>query len=102
MILDSEGLLSLEGGGRVFDGQITALAIVCSDIVIVNHKGKLSSQIKELLELCFYATDYLKVSDRRPEMLFILRDQRDRSSRVQEVALTLHDETVAERGYQQQ
>jgi hypothetical protein len=89
LILDSEGLLSLEGGGRVFDGQITVMAMACSDIVIVNHKGEISADIKELLEVCLYAMDYLKVANRQPEMLFVLRDQRDRNTKMQDNALAL-------------
>ena len=89
LVLDSEGLLSLEGGGHVFDGQITVMAMACSDAVIVNHKGEISSQMKELLEVCLYAMDYLKVADIRTEMMFVLRDQRDRNTKVQRDSLTL-------------
>ena len=96
LVLDSEGLLSLEGGGHVFDGQITVMAMACSGIVIVNHKGEISSQMKELLEVCLYAMDYLKVSDMRLEMMFVLRDQRDRNTRVQNDALTLMKKLLKE------
>ena len=96
LILDSEGLLSLEGGGHVFDGQITVMAMACSDIVIVNHKGEISSQMKELLEVCLYAMKYLKVADVRPELMFVLRDQRDRNTRVQNDALTLMKKLLKE------
>ena len=89
LVLDSEGLLSLEGGGHVFDGQITVMAMACSDAVIVNHKGEISSQMKELLEVCLYAMDYLKLADIRTEMMFVLRDQRDRNTKVQSDSLTL-------------
>ena len=96
LILDSEGLLSLEGGGHVFDGQMTVMAMACSDIVIVNHKGEISSQLKELLEVCLYAMKYLKVADVRPEMMFVLRDQRDRDTRVQNDALKLMKKLLKE------
>ncbi|XP_062510049.1 interferon-induced very large GTPase 1-like [Corticium candelabrum] len=89
LVLDSEGLLSLEGSGHVFDGQITVMAMACSDAVIVNHKGEISSQMKELLEVCLYAMDYLQVADIRTEMMFVLRDQRDRNTKVQSDSLTL-------------
>ena len=96
LILDSEGLLSLEGGGHVFDGQMTVMAMACSDVVIVNHKGEISSQMKELLEVCLYAMDYLKVADMRPELMFVLRDQRDRNTRVQNDALALMKKLLKE------
>ena len=89
LVLDSKGLLSLEGGGHVFDRQITVMAMACSDVVIVNHKGEISSQMRKLLKFCLYAMDYLKVTDMRPEMMFVLRDQRDRNTKVQSDSLTL-------------
>jgi hypothetical protein len=89
LVWDFEGLLSLEGGGRIFDGQLTVMALACSDIVIVNDKGGISSQIKRLLEVCLYAMDYLKVASRQPEMFFVLRDQTDRYNHLQDNALAL-------------
>ena len=96
LVLDSEGLLSLEGGGHVFDGQITVMAMACSDAVIVNHKGEISSQMRKLLEVCLYAMDYLKVADMRPEMMFVLRDQIDRTTKVQSDSLTLMKDMLRE------
>ena len=96
LVLDSEGLLSLEGGGHVFDNQITVMAMACSDAVIVNHKGEITTQIKELLEICLYAMDYLKLTDIRTEMMFVLRDQRDRDTKVQSDSLTLLRKTLKE------
>ena len=96
LVLDSEGLLSLEGGGHVFDGQITVMAMACSDVVIVNHKGEISSQMRKLLEVCLYAMDYLKVADMRPEMMFVLRDQIDRTTKVQSDSLTVMKDMLRE------
>ena len=96
LILDTEGLLPLEDGSHVRDRQITVMAMACSDIVIVNHKGEISSQMKELLEVCLYAMDYLKVSNMPPEMMVVLRDQRDRNTKVQNDALTLMKKLLKE------
>ena len=38
----------------------------------------------------------LKVADMRPEMMFVLRDQRDRNTKVQNDALTLMKELLKE------
>ena len=88
LVLDSEGLLSIEGGGRLFDRQFTLLALACSELVIINHKGEISSELNDLLEVCLYAMDTLKVAKIRPIVAFVLRDQRDcRNEIVNQTAL---------------
>ena len=69
--------------------KLPVMAMACSDAVIVNHKGEISSQMKELLEVCLYAMDYLQVADIRTKMMFVLRDHRDRNTKVQSHSLTL-------------
>jgi hypothetical protein len=83
LVLDSEGLLSHEVCHRFHDRKITAMTMACSDLVILNLKGEISSQLKELLKEIVPAMDYLKVSAKPPpEMMFVLRDQRDLSTTV--------------------
>ncbi|XP_065830606.1 uncharacterized protein [Oscarella lobularis] len=80
LILDSEGLMSIEGGGRDFDNQVTLMAMACSHVVIVNHKGELSRQLQELLEIAVFAMKNLEVARLQPDILFVLRDQVDRDA----------------------
>ena len=87
LILDSEGLLSIEGAGRVFDGQITIMAMACSHVVIINHKGEISSELKDLLEVCLNAMSHLEITPMKPKLAFVLRDQRDRDVDVQTTSL---------------
>ena len=95
LVLDSEGLLSVEGGGRVFDGQIALLALACSDLVIINHKGEISSELNDLLQVCLYAMDTLKVAKIKPNVAFVLRDQREcRDERVHQTALLKMQEAL--------
>eukprot|EP00746_Dinoflagellata_sp_MGD_P121039 gnl/MRDRNA2_/MRDRNA2_56343_c0_seq1.p1 gnl/MRDRNA2_/MRDRNA2_56343_c0~~gnl/MRDRNA2_/MRDRNA2_56343_c0_seq1.p1 ORF type:complete len:1766 (-),score=343.64 gnl/MRDRNA2_/MRDRNA2_56343_c0_seq1:73-5370(-) len=84
IVLDSEGLLSLESRGGIFDGQMTLMAMACSHLVLVNHKGEISRQLQDLLEICLYAMKHLRVADVRPRICFVLRDQHDRSPAVHE------------------
>ena len=94
LVLDSEGL-SIEGGGRVFDGQITLLALACSDLVIINHKGEISSELNDLLQVCLYAMDTLKVAKIKPNVAFVLRDQREcRNVTVHQTALLKMQEAI--------
>eukprot|EP00118_Oscarella_pearsei_P001779 m.8444 g.8444 ORF g.8444 m.8444 type:complete len:1870 (+) comp20602_c0_seq1:7-5616(+) len=80
LILDSEGLMSVEGGGRDFDNQVTLMAMACSHVVIINHKGELSRQLQELLEIAVFAMKNLEVARLQPDILFVLRDQVDRDA----------------------
>ena len=95
VVLDSEGLLSVEaaqehseyGGAEVFDGQMTLLAMACSHLVLINHKGEISRQLQDLLEVCMFAMKHLKVANFQPLVSFVLRDQHDRSPSVHEDTL---------------
>mmetsp|Transcript_69010 Transcript_69010/g.223777 ORF Transcript_69010/g.223777 Transcript_69010/m.223777 type:complete len:1687 (-) Transcript_69010:90-5150(-) len=84
LVLDSEGLLSLGSEGSVFDGQIALMCMTCSHLVLVNHKGELSRQLQDLLEVCLFAMRHLRLTRLQPRLAFVLRDQHDRSRIVHE------------------
>lgn len=84
LVLDSEGLLSLGGEGGTFDGQIALICMTCSHLVIVNHKGELSRQLQDLLEVTLFAMRHLRLARLQPRLVFVLRDQHDRSRDVHE------------------
>ncbi|CAK9036364.1 unnamed protein product, partial [Durusdinium trenchii] len=96
LILDTEGLMSLEAeGGGIFDAQLALMAMV-----IINHKGELSRQLQDLLEVCLFAMQHLKVCRIQPKLLFVLRDQHDRSQAVHGDALRLMRKHLAEASLQ--
>ena len=41
VILDTEGLLSVEARDDVFDKQVALMTMACSELVIVNNRGEL-------------------------------------------------------------
>jgi len=97
LLLDTEGLMSLEAeGGDVFDAQLALMAMACSHLVLINHKGELSRQLQDLLEVCLFAMQHLKVCRIQPKLLFVLRDQHDRSHGVHGDALRLMRKHLAE------
>jgi len=97
LLLDTEGLMSLEAaGGDVFDAQLALMAMACSHLVIINHKGELSRQLQDLLEVCLFAMQHLKVTKLQPKLLFVLRDQHDRSNSVHGDALRLMRKHLSE------
>jgi hypothetical protein len=78
VIFDTEGLLSLEESGSIFDNQMVSLAMLSSHLVLINHKGEFSSNLEHLVGMSFYAKLQIR-SPLRPKLLFVLRDQSDTS-----------------------
>ena len=80
IIFDTEGLLSLEESGSIFDNQMVTMAILSSHVVLINHKGEFNSNLKDLIGMSFYAKLNIKTPI-KPKLLFVLRDQADLSSK---------------------
>ncbi|CAF1383557.1 unnamed protein product, partial [Rotaria sordida] len=57
------------------------MAILSSHIVLINHKGELSTELQNLIGMSFYAKLQLKDAPLKPKLLFILRDQIDLSNK---------------------
>ncbi|CAG8616581.1 5356_t:CDS:2 [Ambispora leptoticha] len=82
LILDSEGMGSTAQKyitrRTSFDKKITLLALMCSQIVIINTKG-LTRDIANILEVSSYHLDALKASRLKPRLHFVLRDMMDKA-----------------------
>ena len=76
VIFDTEGLLSLEESGSIFDNQMVTMAMLSSHLVLINHKGEFSSNLEHLIGMSFYAKLQIR-SPLKPKLLFVLRDQSD-------------------------
>ncbi|CAF1152256.1 unnamed protein product [Adineta ricciae] len=76
VIFDTEGLMSLEESGSIFDNQMVSMAMLSSHLVLINHKGEFSSNLEHLIGMSFYAKLQIR-SPLRPKLLFVLRDQSD-------------------------
>lgn len=74
LILDTEGLMTLTARDPIFDKQICTFAFSISNIVIINMKGQINNKIKDLLEVCLYAMKVFQFSERKPTLLWALRD----------------------------
>ena len=77
LVLDSEGLMSVEGANKEFDNEVTLMAMACSHVVIINQKGEIPRQLRELLEVALFAMKHLEVLKLKPDIVFVLRDQAD-------------------------
>ena len=80
VILDSEGLMSIESGNNVLDNQLATMAVLSSHLIIINHKGEISTNLERLLGITFYAKLHTYSSKFTPSILFVLRDQTNRNS----------------------
>ena len=81
-IVDTEGLLSLEESGSIFDNQMITMAVLSSHLVLINHKGELSSTLEGLIGMSLYAKLQIQSSSFKPKLMFVLRDQVDRKRTV--------------------
>ena len=74
IILDTEGLMSLEESGSIFDNQMVTMAVLSSNIVLVNHKGDISSNLEDLIGMSLYAKIQIQSSPFKPSLIVVLRD----------------------------
>ena len=100
IILDSEGLMSVEGGSKDFDTEVALMAMACSHIVIINQKGEIHRQLRELLEVSLFALRHLKESVLRlsPDVVFVLRDQAELDPKALEKQFYDMRETLTDQG----
>lgn len=82
IILDTEGLMSLEESSSIFDNQMVTMAILSSNLVIINHKGEISSNLEGLIGMSLYAKIQMQSSPFIPKLLFVLRDQTQRDMNI--------------------
>ena len=75
VLLDTEGLMSVEAGNIIFDNQMASMAALSSHVIIVNHKGEISSNMERLLGMIYYAKMRADKSKFKPSIMFVLRDQ---------------------------
>ena len=88
ILLDTEGLSSIEGNDKLFDHQMALMCFGLSHLVLINHKGELSKNLQELLELSLYAMNYMSIlNNSNPKIFFVLRDQIERDGEKHNTAM---------------
>ena len=79
LILDTEGLDTIERGSLIqFDRTMVLFCLAVSQVVIINVKGEIGRELQNLLQICAYSLNKLKV--RRvtsPQIFFVLNQQAD-------------------------
>ena len=61
LILDSEGIFSLERNDPKYDRRLAIFCMSISNILLINIKGELSLEIKKVLQVAIYALKRLAV-----------------------------------------
>ena len=87
LILDTEGLDAIERGNIQdtshihFDRTMVLFCLSVSQVVIINVKGDIGSEMQNLLQMCAYSLNKLKVSKVAvPKIFFVLNQQTDPDS----------------------
>ena len=55
LILDSEGIFSIERNDSMYDRRLAIFCLSVSNILMINIKGELSLEIQKVLEVAVYA-----------------------------------------------
>ena len=96
LILDTEGLDAIERDNIKdtsmihFDRTMVLFCLSVSQVVIINIKGDIGSEMQNLLQICAYSLDRLKVSKvKAPKIFFVLNQQADPDPDKHLVAINL-------------
>ena len=61
LILDSEGIFSIERGDPMYDRRLAIFCMSISNILLINIKGELNLEITKVLQVAIYALKKLAV-----------------------------------------
>ncbi|KAL4487946.1 hypothetical protein ABPG72_022806 [Tetrahymena utriculariae] len=77
LVMDTEGLLSIEKADESYDKRLTLLSMACAKKVIVNVNGEINIAMKKILSVALFAGNKLKELSHKPELIFCLRNMVD-------------------------
>jgi hypothetical protein len=90
IILDTEGLNSPERAAgdrsdKEYDRKIVLFTLLCSDFLIINSRGDMSLQMKELIKICAVRYHELKMNAKPPKILYTFVQNKDLNSEPFEI-----------------
>ncbi|CAF3689900.1 unnamed protein product [Rotaria socialis] len=77
MVLDTEGLMSIEKANEEYDKKLTIFSMACSQVMLINLNGEINAAMKKILTISLFAANQLKIFKTRPIIIFILRNMMD-------------------------
>jgi hypothetical protein len=75
VIFDTEGLMSVETNDKIFDHQMTTMALFSSHLILINTKNESDANLANLLGVSFYAKLINRKCEFKPSIMFVIRDQ---------------------------
>ena len=92
LILDSEGIFSIERNDPMYDRRLAIFCMSVSNMLLINIKGELNIEIEKVLQVAVYALNKLapvQAAIKKARIQFILRDQMELTGQTMETAFTL-------------
>jgi GTPase SAR1 family protein len=78
VLIDTEGLLSIEKGDKEYDRRLVLFALAVSHLVIVNMMGDINETLKDMLTLCADSLKQIGVNTvHQPTVHFVLNQKAD-------------------------
>jgi GTPase SAR1 family protein len=74
VVLDTEGLMSIERSDPEFDKKMMLFTMAMSHTVIINVKGQINANMSNILGIAVFALDKFKFQKVKPKLLLVLRD----------------------------
>ena len=78
LILDSEGLFSIEKNNKRYDRNLVVFCFAISNFVLINMKGELDTAVQSILNEAIEATELIAkhmTTEKLPRPIFVIRDQ---------------------------
>lgn len=83
LILDTEGLQSIEKGDKEYDRKLILFCFAVSNILIINTKDQLTDDVKTTLEICVDSLSKIDVVRvQKPSVFFVMNQRADPSRRT--------------------
>ena len=88
LVLDTEGLQSIEKGDREYDRKLILFAFAVSNIVILNTKDQITEDFKATLEICVDSLSKIESARvHRPAVYFVMNQKADPNKRGDQEAI---------------
>ena len=88
LVLDTEGLQSIEKGDREYDRKLILFVFAVSNIVILNAKDQITEDFKATLEICVDSLSKIEMARvHRPAVYFVMNQKADPNKRNDQEAI---------------
>lgn len=88
MVIDTEGLQSIEKGDPDYDRKIILFCLCTSHILLINVKDQLTEDTKKLLEVCVSAFSEMRTNRiPQPAIYLVFNQKADPNQETEEIAI---------------